>query len=140
MPDYAWTCQVCATPNAAGVDACSHCVAPSTMGADEITRRRRALGLDTSVEPVPGLLRARLSKARVWLPGLYAVIVAYWVVHTFVCGGDMCSLPAMMTVLPWSAAAFWLPWPVPGVPLLLLGFAANLYILYRLGRWWDKRT
>lgn len=139
MPAYDWTCRVCGSANAAGVDACANCGAQADLSADDILRLRRQRGLETVPAAEHSAFARLLATPRAWLTAAYALAIALATLHWLTCGGDMCALPLHALALPWSmipiaavfsepaaTAASWLP--------LWLGFAINARLFYAVGQ------
>ena len=145
MPDYVWVCRVCATSNAAGIDTCTRCAAPAELNSIEIASRRRALGLDTSPEPQPGPIRRQIAKCRIWLPGIYVVVVVFAGLPVVFCRGDMCAMFLVLALLPWTMVPAVIPYqirdalPIVDYFLVFLGFALTVAVLHVIGRRIDAR-
>ena len=102
MPDYAWKCRVCESPNDAGLEFCAKCRSPATTSVVDVVERRRKLGLANPIQDPSRLPWFLAPLAYLFIAGPIAQIAAH-------CGGDMCALivlPAILLALPWSLVAF----------------------------------
>lgn len=143
MPDFAWSCLVCDSSNAAGTSTCSNCESPADLPGVQILARRKArTPMLLEVHDQQSLQEPCWAKILLWsLPGSLvlqvAVPVAYALVrapaHGLLCTASLhghrsvpCSLPKLIG--EWLGV-------LPSLNLFLLGAPSLLGYLLSVALW-----
>ena len=128
MPDYAWTCHVCGSSVAAGMENCARCQAPSVLSPNAIVDlKRKRSGLEAVDR------RWNVKRTAFAFLGAYLAVIALCIVFVATASGDMAGLVLVVPALPWPILAERLLGSVGFGFGLLGGLALNAVLAFYAG-------